>query len=151
MNTFERELSKIFTGCKSIDNPTFVGSACYGDVAPDLKAKIQFVTMGRADYYETLRITMLNRTEGQVDAITMRLSDLLGKKRTANFPEAVYPHIWKYRDEVEWYAYQPTPADYKIIREAAASYLDVFRQPLPEIAKPASKTKCTSKSRSQAR
>lgn len=27
MNTFERELSKVFTDCKSIDNPTFVGSA----------------------------------------------------------------------------------------------------------------------------
>lgn len=150
MNTFERELSKVFTDCKSIDNPTFVGSACYGDVAPDLKAKIQFVTMGRADYYEALRITMLNRTEGQVDVVTMRLSDLLGKKRTANFPEGVYPYIYKYRDEVEWYAYQPTPADYKIIREAVASYLDVFCQPMPEIPKAPPKQKKT-KAKEQAR
>lgn len=150
MNTFERELSKVFTDCKSIDNPTFVGSACYGDVAPDLKAKIQFVTMGRADYYEALRITMLNRTEGQVDVVTMRLSDLLGKKRTANFPEGVYPYIWRYRDKVEWYAYHPTPADYKIIREAAASYLDVFRQPMPEIPKAPPKQKKT-KAKEQAR
>lgn len=150
MNTFERELSEVFTDCKSIDNPTFVGSACYGDVAPDLKAKIQFVTMGRADYYEALRITMLNRTEGQVDVITMRLSDLLGKKRTANFPEGVYPYIYKYRDEVEWYAYQPTPADYKIIREAVASYLDVFCQPMPEIPKAPPKQKKT-KAKEQAR
>lgn len=150
MNTFERELSKIFTDCKSIDNPTFVGSACYGDVAPDLKAKIQFVTMGRADYYEALRITMLNRTEGQVDVVTMRLSDLLGKKRTPNFPDGVYPYIWRYRDKVEWYAYQPTPADYKIIREAAASYLDVFRQPMPEIPKAPPKQKKT-KAKEQAR
>ena len=150
MNTFERELSKVFTDCTSIDNPTFVGSACYGDVAPDLKAKIQFVTMGRADYYEALRITMLNRTEGQVDVVTMRLSDLLGKKRTANFPEGVYPYIWRYRDKVEWYAYHPTPADYKIIREAAASYLDVFRQPMPEIPKAPPKQKKT-KAKEQAR
>ena len=150
MNTFERELSKVFTDCKSIDNPTFVGSACYGDVAPNLKAKIQFVTMGRADYYEALRITMLNRTEGQVDVVTMRLSDLLGKKRTANFPEGVYPYIYKYRDEVEWYAYQPTTADYKIIREAVASYLDVFCQPMPEIPKAPPKQKKT-KAKEQAR
>ena len=106
--------------------------------------------MGRADYYEALRITMLNRTEGQVDVITMRLSDLLGKKRTANFPEGVYPYIWRYRDKVEWYAYQPTPADYKIIREAAASYLDVFRQPMPEIPKAPPKQKKT-KAKEQAR
>lgn len=150
MNTFERELSKVFTDCKSIENPTFVGSACYGDVAPDLKAKIQFVTMGRADYYEALRITMLNRTEGQVDTVVMRLSDLLGKKRTAIFSEGVYPHIYKYRDEVEWYAYHPTPADYKIIREATASYLDVFRQPMPEIPKAPPKQKKT-KAKEQAR
>ena len=143
MNTFERELSKIFTDCKSIDNPTFVGSACYGNVAPDLKAKIQFVTMGRADYYEALRITMLNRTEGQVDVVTMRLSDLLGKKRTAYYPEGMYPYIWKDRNAVEWYAYHPTPADYKIIREAVASYLDVFRQPMPEIPKAPPKQKKT--------
>ncbi len=150
MNTFERELSKIFTDCKSIDNPTFVGSACYGNVAPDLKAKIQFVTMGRADYFEAMRITMLNRTEGKVDAITMRLSDLLGKKRTAYYPEGMYPYIWKDRNAVEWYAYHPTPADYKIIREAAASYLDVFRQPMPEIPKAPSKQKKT-KAKEQAR
>lgn len=59
--------------------------------------------MGRADYFEALRIEVINRTEGKVDAITMRLSDLLGKKRTANFPEGVYPYIWRYRDKVEWY------------------------------------------------
>ena len=99
--------------------------------------------MGRADYFEALRIEVINRTEGKVDAITMRLSDLLGKKRTANFPEGVYPYIWRYRDKVEWYAYQPTPADYKIIREAAASYLDVFRQPMPEIPKAPPKQKKT--------
>ena len=151
MNTFERELSKIFTDCKSIDNPTFVGSACYGNVAPDLKAKIQFVTMGRADYFEAMRIEVINRTEGKVDAITMRLSDLLGKKRTAYYPEGMYPYIWKDRNAVEWYAYQPTPADYKIIREAVASYLDVFRQPLPEMPKTPPKQKRTTKSRDRAR
>ena len=46
MNTFEKELKKIFAGCGSITNPTFVGSACYGDIGPDLKAKIKFVSMG---------------------------------------------------------------------------------------------------------
>lgn len=44
---------------------------------------------------------------------------------------------------MEWYAYQPTPADYKIIREAVASYLDVFRQPMPEIPKAPPKQKKT--------
>lgn len=150
MNTFERELKKIFDGCGSITNPTFVGSACYGDVGSELKAKIQFVSMGIHNQFEALRITMLNRTEGQVDSVVMRFSDLLGKKRTANFPEGVYPYIWRYRDKVEWYAYQPTPADYKIIREAAASYLDVFRQPMLEIPKAPPKQKKT-KAKEQAR
>lgn len=151
MNTFERELKKIFDGCASISNPTFVGSACYGDVGPDLKAKIQFVSMGIHNQFEALKITILNRTEGQVDTVVMRLSDLLGKKRTPSFPEGVSPHLWKYQDKVEWYAWCPTSADYKIIREAAASYLDVFRQPLPEIPKAPTKQKKSAKSRDQAR
>ena len=133
MNTFERELSKVFTDCKSIDNPTFVGSACYGNVAPDLKAKIQFVTMGRADYFEAMRIEVINRTEGKVDSITMRLSDLLGKKRTAYYPEGMYPYIWKDRNAVEWYAYHPTAADYAALRDAVGQYLSAFRERTPEL------------------
>lgn len=151
MNTFERELKKIFTDCSSISNPTFVGSACYGDLGADLRAKIQFITMGRADYYEALRIMVINRTEGQVDTVVMRFSDLLGKKRTASFPEGISPHLWKYRDEVKWYAWCPSPADYAKIREAAASYLDVFRQPLSEMLRTSAKQKKPMKTKEQAR
>lgn len=153
MNTFERELKKIFDGCGSLTNPTFVGSACYGEVGPDLKAKIQFVSMGVHNQFDALRITVINRTEGQVDTVTLRFSDLLGKKRVSNpyFQEGLYPYIWKNQNDVQWYVYRPTTADYAIIREAAASYLDVFRQPLPEIPKAPPKQKKTTKAREQTR
>ena len=45
-----------------------------------------------------------------------------------NFREGVDPHIWKYQDELEWYAYKPTTEDYEKLASAVDNYLEVFRE-----------------------
>ncbi len=96
--------------------------------------------MGYADHYEALRLTVLNRTDGEVDRICLSLRDLLGVKKipgNPNFRDGLAPYIWIYRGESEWYAYQPTDGDYQILRRAAGNYLDVFRERTPERAQDA--------------
>ena len=129
-NFFEQELQKLFGDGKIIDDPAYSGRSCYGTLGKDLRVRAQFITTRVSDEYDALKLTVLNRTEGQVDAMILRLKDLLGKKPVPgnpNFPNGVSPYIWNDYGKLEWYAFHPTPADYETIRQAAEQYLDVFR------------------------
>jgi hypothetical protein len=127
---FEQELWHLFGDGKTFDNPACSGRACLGTLGQDLRVRAQFITTGYADHYDSLKITVLNRTDGPVDTLVLKLKDLLGKKSVPgnpNFREGVSPHIWDNYGKQEWYAYHPTAADYEVIRQAAKQYLDVFR------------------------
>ena len=129
-NFFERELGRVFGDGQVIRNPTYSGRSCLGTLGKDLRVRAQFITSGYADHYDSLKITVLNRTDGPVDTLVLKLKDLLGKKSVPgnpNFREGVSPHIWDNYGKQEWYAYHPTAADYEVIRQAAKQYLDVFR------------------------
>ena len=129
-NFFERELGRVFGDGQVIRDPTYSGRACLGTLGKDLRVRAQFITSGYADHYDSLKITVLNRTDGPVDTLVLKLKDLLGKKPVPGnpyFPNGVAPHIWLDQGKPEWYAFQPTAADYDTIRQAAKQYLDVFR------------------------
>ena len=129
-NFFERELGRVFGDGQVIRDPTYSGRACLGTLGKDLRVRAQFITSGYADHYDSLKITVLNRTDGPVDTLVLKLKDLLGKKPVPgnpNFRSGVTPHIWEDYGKFEWYAYRPTEADYETIRQAAKQYLDVFR------------------------
>ena len=129
-NFFERELGRVFGDGQVIRDPTYSGRACLGTLGKDLRVRAQFITTGYADHYDSLKITVLNRTDGPVDTLVLKLKDLLGKKPVPgnpNFRSGVTPHIWEDYGKFEWYAYRPTEADYETIRQAAKQYLEVFR------------------------
>lgn len=127
MDFFESELRKIIG--QDSANAVFVGLACYVRLSDTNRAKIQFTTCGTADHYEALQLTILNRNDGQVDTLRLRFRDVLGKKQVSNpnFRDGVYPYAWTYMGKTEWYAYHPTQADYRKLREGVTNYLNVFR------------------------
>lgn len=129
MNFFESELRKIMENRDIVDNMTFVGRSCFGDIGKDLRARIEFAIDGTIDHYSALRITILNRTNGTVDQMKIRLDEILGiqKVLNSNFPEGISPYIWIYRSKPEWYVFKPGPNDYKKIGDTIRSYVDVFR------------------------
>jgi len=131
MNYFEQELRRLFGNDTAISDKRFVGRAFFGRLTDNLRVRVDFVTMGTADHYEALKATIINHNDGQVDALTLRFSDLLGRKAVSNpnFREGISPYIWKYGDKIEWYVYTPTKADYNQISEAINDYLDVYREP----------------------
>jgi len=59
---------------------------------------------------------------------------LFGKKQVSNpnFRDGIIPYIWTYGERTEWYAYQPTKADYKTLSDSVDNYLEVFREPAQE-------------------
>lgn len=140
MNFFEQELRKLFGDGSMIESPQFVGRACLGTLGGDLRARAEFVTMGYADHYEALRLTVLNRTNGEIDRLTIRIREAIGYPNdTAPFRRGT-PYIWTDDGKSEWYGYQPTAADYQALRQAAGDYLDVFRERVPERTRDAPST-----------
>ena len=128
MTFFEQELRKI-VGAEYPD-ATFVGRACYVRLSDMNRAKIQFISTGIASHYDALRLTVLNRQEGEVDNLLLRFSDLLGKKmvNNPNFRDGVIPHIWDDYGKADWYVYHPNSRDYQKLTDAVTDYLEVFHK-----------------------
>lgn len=128
MTFFEQELRKIVGDV--YPDATFVGRACYVRLSDMNRAKIQFTTCGTADHYEALQMTILNRSDGQVDTLRLRFGDVLGTKHVnnPNFRNGVSPHAWTYNGKTEWYAYHPNSRDYQMLTDAVSDYLDVFQE-----------------------
>lgn len=127
---FEQELRKLFGDGKVIQDPQFVGRACLGTLGNDLRVRAQFITMSISNQYDALHLTVMNRTEGNVDKIVLRLSEVIGIKPVPgnpNFRNGISPYIWDDHGDVNWYAFHPTEADYKTMRREVGKYLDVFR------------------------
>jgi len=112
MNYFEQELRSLFGNDSAISDKRFVGRAFFGKLS---------------NHYQPQR--------GPVDAVTLRFSDLLGRKTVCNqnFRDGITPYIWKYGDKIEWYVYKPIKADYDQISESLNDYFDVFREPSQEM------------------
>lgn len=127
MNFFEQELGKLFGAGDVIERPEFTGSCCVGSLGQDLRVKAQFVTCGVADQYEALRLTVLNRTGGEVDKITVKFRDTMGLKMIPSNSH-FHPYIWVDRGKPEWYVYRPTAEDYTRVRKSAENYLRGFRE-----------------------
>lgn len=129
MNFFEQELRKLFE--EQHPDAIFVGRNCYIPLGDQVRACISFKTNGYADHYETLHVKVLDRKEGSIDSITIRLSELLGKKQSPSpyLKDGVNPHIWVNGDKAEWYGFKPNARDYVLMQEAAEDYMDVFRDP----------------------
>lgn len=128
MNFFEQELHRIVA--TKYPDATYVGRACYVRLNELNRAKIQFVTGIVANQYHALRISILNRNEGQVDALLLNLSDILGKKQTnnPNFKNGITPYIWDDYGKADWYVYHPNSRDYRQLTEAVSDYLEVFQE-----------------------
>ena len=128
MNFFEQELRKI-VGNQYL-SATFVGRACYVRLNDMNRVKIRFISTEIANHYNALRLTILNRQEGEVDNLLLRFSDLLGKKMTSNpnFPGGITPHIWDDYGKLSWYVYQPSSQDYRTLSDTVSDYLQIFQE-----------------------
>lgn len=128
MTFFEQELRRIVGD--TYPDATFVGRACYVRLSDMNRAKLQFISTNIASHYDALRLTILNRNEGQVDALTLRFSDLLGKKQVSNpnFRDGVEPYIWDDHGKASWYVYHPNSRDYQKLTDAVTDYLEVFQE-----------------------
>ncbi|MCD7991363.1 MAG: hypothetical protein LUK37_06090 [Clostridia bacterium] len=132
MTFFEQELKHLFENDTTFTNKRFVGNTCYGRLDNNIRVKIQFTTCGIADHYQALKVTLLNRNEGEIDSMTLHFHDMWGMKRPGNpnIGEKISPYIWKYEERTEWYIYKPTRNDYQKLADAVRGYLVTFQEPI---------------------
>lgn len=132
MTVFEQELRKFFDHDSVFADARFAGNVCYGRLNEDVRIKARFVTCGYADNYEALKVTLINRREGEIDSSLLRFRDLWGMKKVdnPNFREGVSPHLWMSNGKAKWYAYKPNEADRQKLKAAVQTYLGVFQEPV---------------------
>ena len=68
MNFFEQEMRRLFEDSPVIQDPLFFDKTLLGKVDDELRVKLQFITTGIADNYDSIRMKIINRTEGEVVA-----------------------------------------------------------------------------------
>lgn len=73
MTKFEQELRKLFDHDKLFSDVRFVGNTCYGRLTDQIRVKANFQTGIVANQYDRLKITLLNRNEGPIDSLVLRL------------------------------------------------------------------------------
>ncbi len=129
MNYFENELRKLFED--RYPDATFVGRHCYVPLSDETRANICFKTSGYADHYDTLSVKVVDRKQGTIDAVSIRLQELLGTKQSTSryLSNGVNPHIWVDGNRTEWYGFRPSAQDYEAMRDAASDYMEVFADP----------------------
>ena len=117
----------------------YVGRAAYMNLGGGNRAKMSFVTLGHADHYSGLKISVLNLRDGEIDTNVLRFNDLFGKKQTRNpnFREGIVPHIWTCNGKSEWYVYTPTSSDYALLTENVSEYVSVFQDQTQEFGQSA--------------
>ena len=61
MNFFEAELKKIMAESTVLKDQKYVGRLCYGTISDELRARIEFVTLGVCDHYAGIKTSVINR------------------------------------------------------------------------------------------
>ena len=126
---FQTELLKIAAGCEYFHNPRCTGKACIGRLTDDVTVKLFFRTTGIADQYDALQLKLINRHEGEIDALMIRLNDVWGKVRMRSTGDMIGPHIWDDYGRVQWYGFTPTEAQYDALSDEVNEYLSAFVEP----------------------
>ena len=128
MNDFEKALRGLLDGNTHFDKLTYVGRSCFGQLNNRVRARLEFVTLGHAEHYEALRVTLLDREDGKIDVSTLRFAEVWGNKKVSNpnFKEGIHPHLWNDGGDADWYVYHPTAADAKVLCGQLNDYLSVF-------------------------
>ncbi len=129
MNLYEQELRKIFGESKVLQNPQFCGKTCLAKLDEELRVKIQFASAKVSQKYDSLRVSVINRTDGIVDKEIFRISDILGEN--PNYARNIFAtdiHIWENNGKAEWYAYRPIQKDYETLEKTISGYLSLYQE-----------------------
>lgn len=125
MNFFEKEMRQMFDDDDIFQDAKFVGKTMLAKLDDDLRIKLQFISSYISGQYDTVQMTIINRTDGVVDKQNFKFSDIIGKFERPGREPLDY-HMWEYQGKPEWY----TPimlADKARIADAVIGYAEMYQ------------------------
>ena len=126
MNFFEQQLRN-FTGKTTAfksTSPIYIGRACFLTLSEGRRVRLEFITLGTAEQYEALEVTVINLRDGKLDSIRLRFSDYFAPRPTLG-GDARAPHIWMCDGKARWYG-EPAEAEKAALSKAAHDYVMLF-------------------------
>ena len=129
-NFFDEELRKLFGNGEVIEAPVFLGGVCAGTLDSDLRVRAEFVATAEKDEYDALLVRVVNRGGGEVDRLTLRFTDVWGKKPRKKSPQTAEDTescVVAFANRADWVG-TPDDGDRRILRERVGQYLNVYRQ-----------------------
>ncbi len=128
MTAFEREMRRIFGDSEILPEDTlFTNKVMLSPIGHNLRAKVEFITTGISGHYDSLKLSIINRTEGNVDIQLFKFKDMIGIK------SGYAPYIWDSGDSVDWYIGRPNANDYNTIRDTVESYIELYADQEPHL------------------
>lgn len=124
MNFFQEQLSWMLGTQPAFKNAKYIGRACFVPLADGTRIKAEFVTRGTQQKYEALKLTAINKAEGQIDTTVLDFKDFFAEQKESA-SGTVVPHIWIYREKAEWYG-MPQYSEKEALAEAANDYIELF-------------------------
>ena len=88
MNYFEKQMRILFGESELFSEAMFSGKMMIGKIDQDVRVKLEFISTNIAKQYNAMKVTVLNRTEGEIDKTVFPFRDILGPKNGYD------PYIW---------------------------------------------------------
>ena len=124
MNFFQQQLKWLLGNQPEFQDAKYVGRACFVPLADGTRIKAELITRGTHEKYEALKLTAMNKAEGQIDATILEFKDYFAAQKGST-AGAFTPHIWIYREKPEWYG-APGYTEKEELGEAAGAYVRLF-------------------------
>ena len=81
MNFFQQQLKWILGNQPEFQDAKYVGRACFVPLVDGTRIKAELITRGTHEKYEALKLTAMNKAEGQIDATRTTLQRRKARRR----------------------------------------------------------------------
>lgn len=125
MNFFEAQLKWMLGNRSEFENAKYVGRACYVPLSNGTNIRAEFVTQGTYQKYEALKLSAINKADGQIDSVLLKFEDFCAS-RPGSTAGTYTPHIWTYNNKSEWYGSPPKYSEKESIADAACDYVRMY-------------------------
>lgn len=123
MDFFEKEMRQMLGDNGIFQDAKFVGKTMLAKLDDNLRIKLQFIASHISGQYDTVQMTVINRTEGVVDKQNFKFSDIIGKCVRPGREPLDY-HMWEY-NKPEWYT-PVSPTDKARIADTIMDYAKMY-------------------------
>ena len=120
MNYFEKQMRILFGESELFSEAMCSGKMMIGKNDQDVRVKLEFISTNIAKQYNAMKVTVLNRTEGEIDKTVFPFRDILGPKNGYD------PYIWDEPNCMGWYGFKPTGDEYDRISDTINDYMSMF-------------------------